>query len=114
MDWSPYFDTFKFTGDKAASNAFEYICLKLANIEKAMGASPSTPNGKGGSDTPAPATAKKATPARGQRKRQRPTKSADDDDLGLIEEEEPANDTPSKKRARISYANEEEGDYDEI
>ncbi|KAK8029840.1 hypothetical protein PG993_011131 [Apiospora rasikravindrae] len=58
MDWTPYQKEFGFKGDRAAKDAFTFICLKLANIEKAMGSGPSCPGApkKAGAGAPGPAT----------------------------------------------------------
>lgn len=46
MNWTPHYDVLGFKSERAAKNAFDYTCLKLANIEKAMNSGPSTPKGK--------------------------------------------------------------------
>ncbi|KAK8037412.1 hypothetical protein PG991_000758 [Apiospora marii] len=94
-------DVLGFKNDKAAKDAFDYTCMKLANMENSMGAGPSTPDGKGGENTPAPSAAKKATPARAQRKRKQAAK------------EEVGDESPSK-RARIGGDDDENEEvYDE-
>ncbi|KAK7917547.1 hypothetical protein PG985_011155 [Apiospora marii] len=94
-------DVLGFKNDKAAKDAFDYTCMKLANMQNSMGAGPSTPDGKGGENTPAPSAAKKATPARAQRKRKQAAK------------EEVGDESPSK-RARIGGDDDENEEvYDE-
>ncbi|KAK8112852.1 hypothetical protein PG984_013378 [Apiospora sp. TS-2023a] len=115
VDWKPYHDVLGFKGDRAAKDAFEYTCLKFANIEKAMGSGPSTPNGKSGDATTASSAPKKATSARAQPKRKRTANRAEFDDLNLVKDEDESDDAPLKKRARVSDADEENDDIlDEI
>ncbi|KAK7911891.1 hypothetical protein PG985_014372 [Apiospora marii] len=102
IDWKPYYDTFGFKNDKAAKDAFDYACMKLANIENSMGAGPSTPDGKGGDDTPASSAAKKAAPARAQRKRKQAANKEDDDE------------SPSKRARTGGNDEEDEEVFDEI
>ena len=76
-----------------------------------MNSGPSTPDGKAENDTPTSSAAKKATPARAQRKRKQAAKSASDDDLDLIKDEDEFDLLPSK-RTRIGGTGKENSIYE--